>query len=559
MTDFIRSCQRPNWIALLALFLAVLALQGLSGSWSSELIDPDEPAHFVSGLLVRDYIAGGLGSSPLPFAREYYSHYPKVAIGNWPPGFHLLQGVWMLLFPANPLSVLLLIGLLTAALGGLVFRVLCPVIGPAHAAFGAGILILMRPVPALAGMIMIENVLALLTTVALLLWARYLERGGIRTLAAFGVMAAIAIMTKGNALFLVLLPPFAIAIDRRWDLLRSKSVWLAVLAVLVLVGPWMWYFLGDIVTGWSDPVPSAKNVASAVAAYASGIHRSIGFSGTALLAIGIWAHVVRSRPRRSTDSALWASAAGLLAAVVVFHALVPADPGIRHLVPAYPALVMFLAAGAHWCTEWLCRHGFGEKRARAMVLCVALLAFGVEGFRPPTKTAGGVEGYRQAALTVLEHTGAGQVGTSLIASDALGEGVFIVELAIRDQERPSHVVWRGTNLLSLGTWAGNGYQQRAEEDEAVLRLLEQAAVRFVVVEQGTFKRFPHLLQLDRVIQSNPHRFSLLAELPLRRGRRTFLDGLAVYEVMDRSGGGAAAGPTIRQVPGYDGVEAIGDR
>jgi len=548
------SCRRRHWIVLLALFLAVLVLQGLSGSWTSELMDPDEPAHFVSGLLVRDYIAGGLGSSPIEFARDYYSHYPKVAIGNWPPVFYGIQGVWMLVFPAHPLSVLLLLGLLTSALGWLVFRMLCPVIGTAHAAFGAGLLILLRPVPTYAGMVMIENALALMTTVALLLWVRHLERGGIRDLVAFGAMAGVAAMTKGNALFLVLLPPFAVGIGGRWDALRSRGIWLAALPVVLLAVPWTWYFLGDVVTGWRGVLPSAEHMSSAVTSYATGLRRSIGLLGTALFAIGLWVQLVRGGARQSTHAALWVSAAGLLAAVVLFHLLVPADIGMRHLIPAYPAIVMFLAAGAHHCTCWLGGRGLGRKTASAIVLCSAALAFGVEAFMPPTKN---VEGYRTAALIVLEHTGADQASTSLIVSDAQGEGAFIVEVAIRDRHRPRHVVWRATNLLSLATWAGRGYQLRADGDDDVVRLLEQAAIRFVVMDRA-FKPLPHQRQLERVIQGNPDRFILLAELPLRRGRRTFPDGLAVYEVLPGPGAAAEA-PTIRQVPGYDGVEALGRR
>ena len=547
-----RSCRRLHWIVLLALFLAVLLLQGLSGSWTSESTDPDEPAHFVSGLLVRDYITGGLGSSPVAFARDYYAHYPKVAIGNWPPGFYGLQGLWMLVFPAHPLSVLLMLGLLTAAAGWLVFRMLCPVIGSAHAAFGAGMLILLSPVPTLAGMLMIENALAFMTTLVLLIWVRYLHEGGIRNLIAFGTMTAIAIMTKGNALFLLMLPPLAIMLGGRWDLLRSRGLWLAAVPVLLVAGPWTWYFLGDIVTGWRASVPTAANVGAALSTYAKGLHRSLGYSGAALVAIGLWAQVVRGRSRRSAEAPLWVSAAALLTAVVVFHLLVPAGVDMRHLIPAYPALVLFLAAGAKCCTTWLSARGLSRKAAGAIVLCGALLAFGLEAFRFPSKSA---EGYRQAAVTILEHAGEGEVITALIASDATGEGAFIVEMAIRDRDRPSHVIWRGTNLLSLGTWAGRMYQLRADGDEAVLHLLDQAAIRFVVVDRG-FRRFRHQGQLEELIRGSPHRFTLIAELPLLRSQRSFPAGLAVYEIMQGPGGGDEA-PSIRQVPGYDGVEALG--
>jgi hypothetical protein len=48
--------------------------------------------------MIRDHLAQDFLGSPLPFAKEYYLHYPKVALGAWPPGFHFTEAIWMLLF-----------------------------------------------------------------------------------------------------------------------------------------------------------------------------------------------------------------------------------------------------------------------------------------------------------------------------------------------------------------------------------------------------------------------------------------------------------------------------
>ena len=67
----------------------VLVLQYATGIYRSELShDPDESAHVITSLMIHDYAQSGLGSSPLRFAENYYVHYPKVAIGIWPPVFH---------------------------------------------------------------------------------------------------------------------------------------------------------------------------------------------------------------------------------------------------------------------------------------------------------------------------------------------------------------------------------------------------------------------------------------------------------------------------------------
>src|SRR4051794_28093637 len=78
---------------VLLLFLAVtVLLQWLSGTYQSDFGGyADEPAHYVTGLMVHDYIATGFPGRPQQYAENYYLHYPKVALGHWPPVFYLMQ------------------------------------------------------------------------------------------------------------------------------------------------------------------------------------------------------------------------------------------------------------------------------------------------------------------------------------------------------------------------------------------------------------------------------------------------------------------------------------
>lgn len=66
--------------------------------------------------MVRDYIAAGFPGPPLPYARNYYLHYPEVALGHWPPFFYVLQAAWTLVFTASRTSVMLLMAAITALL-----------------------------------------------------------------------------------------------------------------------------------------------------------------------------------------------------------------------------------------------------------------------------------------------------------------------------------------------------------------------------------------------------------------------------------------------------------
>jgi len=93
---------------MVALQIAVGAYRTERGNYS------DEAAHFMNGLLIRDYVVQAAGQPPLPFAEKFYTSYPKVALGMWPPLFHGLLGIFLLPgWPPQP-AALALLGLITA-------------------------------------------------------------------------------------------------------------------------------------------------------------------------------------------------------------------------------------------------------------------------------------------------------------------------------------------------------------------------------------------------------------------------------------------------------------
>ena len=64
--------------ALLVAFHFILVWR--SGAFNAEFGEyPDESAHFVTALMVRDYLRTGLGQPPMSFAENYYLHYPLSA------------------------------------------------------------------------------------------------------------------------------------------------------------------------------------------------------------------------------------------------------------------------------------------------------------------------------------------------------------------------------------------------------------------------------------------------------------------------------------------------
>ena len=137
-----RSGLLRNTLLFAVIFCAVLGLAWRSGAIHSEFGRyPDEGMHYVTGLLVQDFLTSGHWSNPLTFASQYYLHYPKVALGNWPPGFSLMQAAWGMIFGVPRISMLFGMMVLTAWLAYLVYRAAEKYFGPVWAALGAGLCI----------------------------------------------------------------------------------------------------------------------------------------------------------------------------------------------------------------------------------------------------------------------------------------------------------------------------------------------------------------------------------------------------------------------------------
>ncbi len=80
-------------------FIEVLLFQWINGVLDNEYTGfPDEAAHYVSSLLIENYITNGEIEHPLAYAKDYYYHYPKVAIGHWPPVMYGMLAIWFIIF-----------------------------------------------------------------------------------------------------------------------------------------------------------------------------------------------------------------------------------------------------------------------------------------------------------------------------------------------------------------------------------------------------------------------------------------------------------------------------
>ena len=506
------------WKWALAAFCVALPItvmfQYLGGVYASELGGhPDEPAHYVTGLMIRDYLASGFHSSPMTYAKDYYDHYPKVALGNWPPFFYVIQSAWTLPFSPSHASVLRLMAVLTALLAALLFLALKKEFGPAKAAFGTTLLLALPLIQQHAGMVMTEIPVALLSLLATLCFARFLEREETLDSVLFGLFAALAILTKGSGLMLALVPPLALLFSRKFHLLKKLSFWYPVPIVLVLCGPWTWKFREEARAGWMEGNPSWHFTLQALLYYPKKLVLAVGFGLAIIALIGI---VMKLCPRMNgrPPSALWSAAGALLFGVLVMHLLVPCGLEPRHLVPALPALVMFIIAGTAWLAQRLQLKGQSPRSTTTLAYVLVTALFLTSGFTVKPK---GYSGFSGAAQDILNDPDNAQA-VLLISSDATGEGIFISEIAVREK-RPGHTVRRASKVLASSSWSGGGYKAKYENETELLHFLEKEPLRLLVLDETILpdRRVAHHDLLRRTVANNPARFTLLKSYPVTRG------------------------------------------
>ena len=439
-------------IVFVLAFDVAFAWQRLGEAQKSEFGGhPDEAAHYVTGLFIRDslaefwrYAVGGFHGSPLrvgkDFAESYYTHYPKIGLGVWPPFFYLVQSAWTLPFGVSRTSVLLLMCALGGGVGLLMFRALRDEFGSLMAGTGTFLLLSLPLVRIHYGMVMAETLSALLMFSAMHSFGNFLDREKRADALWFGALAVGAILTKGTGLALGLAVPLAFVFTRKFRLLRRPAFWTAVLIIVVVAGPWTWATRNLGKGGWLQPTPSWSFTREALQYYAAKFGFALGAIPLALFGLG----VLSKARSNGQNPGRWAAGAALILAVVLFQSIAPVGLETRHLIPALPPAVMFIVAGAAW---------IGRTRIGARVILVAAVAIQIGWFTwPPAKK--GCAGFAPLAEIMLSL--ASPTDVTLVSSDAAGEGMFISEVAMRER-RPGHVIQRASKSLASSTWSGSGY------------------------------------------------------------------------------------------------------
>lgn len=501
--------RRLTWLVFIASLALNIYFVQTQGGWRSDLGgDPDEAAHAVTSLMLHDYMAGGWGTPPMVFARDFYQAFPKVALGHYPPGYYLLAGIWLM--PASSIHALLVLqAVLAAVLSALVYRMASRLVGLSASIVTAALLSLLPVCLQNVHLIMSDLLVLILCLAAALLWRDYLSRPTLARALGFGMLAAAAVLTKGSAMGICLIPPSTTVITRRWHLLKKPSWWLCGLPVAFLAGPWMLYSAPITAEGMLH-IPLADFLPQALRYYAGMLPLILGWP-LALLCIGGLARLLllaahRHSPLHTPSAAVLC---GMVAGAAAIILAIPAGLTERYLLPMLPALLIGAAALVTWI-----------GRSLPALRWPALLALASCALLLPPWPKKEVTGFSAA----VRHTGVPRPGQQteawLAVSDPRGEGAIIAAAAFDCQERaPSLLrIYRGTKELSTSDWMGRGYVLAFQEDSQLLDHLDKLQVKRVFLDLSVpaSKRLQHELQIEKVLGASDGRWSLDFEQPVTR-------------------------------------------
>jgi len=520
---------RGELAAFFALLAAVIFFQFQQGAYSAELAQTaDEPAHYITGLMVRDYLAGGFTQHPWQFTQNYYQHYPKVALGHWPPVFYVVQAAWTLLFTPSRISILLLMAVLCALLAIMLVWFARPLMPLSLALLTAGIMVSLPLMRVLASEIMSEVLVSLMVLASLLYLGDYLDWSEPRHAVGFGLCAVLAILTKGTGLVLGLAAALSILLGWRWYLVKHRSLWVpAVLTILVCVPWYLWApdARHESVASYGGIRMRASMIAETPILWS----RAIGPFASPFALLGICRQFVLL-PHRKAGNGRWIAALGLLLSVGCFESFLAVANGLRIVSLVIPVLLMFTVSGILWLVSLPLLARFGSTWV-ASILLVGVLA-GTEvwaaGNTPPKPHLG----YREL-VSMLGSRPDWRNSTVLIVSDAIGEGAFIAEVAMHES-RPGHTIVRGSKFLEDSNWMGTRYRMLYDTPEELMQAIAGASLQFVVMnrfEENAPGEHPEPYRLlQQTIEKYPGRWTAIfpgwIHLSSGTGARSFL----VYQV-----------------------------
>ena len=516
-------------LAAAVILCAVLAIQVTSGAYHRDFAThADEPAHFVTGVMIRDYLITSLGSSPLQFAEEYYLHYPKVGIGHWPPAFYALQGIWYSVVGVSKTSATFLIGLISAGTAWCLYRRLSLRYGT-PVCLATIVVFLGQPLIRNQTILIMSDMLVCLgTLLAVFAFSDFLESPGRKHAAAFVFWSSVSILTKPSAMALAVFVPVCVLLTRQITVLKNWRLWAAGAAIGVLTAPWyLWTWAqgmglhthGSIsrMVGASVRIGRRYHASDALLSAASWWLVVVSVLGCLSIVVAS-RHQTADRDGGRFDAF---AAIALCCGTILFLFAAPINSAPRYFLPFLAGMMVLYARGL----ETLLRRMPGPK---PFVWSVASCLIALAVLTAPGSVTTPVTGYAAAAESFGDpHPGR----VTLVSSNPRGDGAFVAERLLRNRHR-SEFVLRASKVVEQSSWSGGSYRVRFSTTEQLSKYLNSVPVHYIVIDDFGHRsdaKLTHHELLKELLVVSPEQYPLVAGFPVDCQGRRHEDAIRVYE------------------------------
>lgn len=506
---------RAAWLCGALLLVAVLVTHGIhKGEF---ILNQDEPHHAFTGLYMADFLRDLPLSHPIQYTYLYYARYPVLGIVHWPPLFYLVEGVVFLLL--GPSVVTARIAILLFVLFGLFFwfKLLRALEGTfAAAAASAAVLGLLPFLLLYEKSVMLEVPSLAICIAAIYCWFRFLRGGASRYVYWFAILAALALLTKQQSVFLVPFCVLTILTEKKWRLAFDRRLWITVGLVLLIAGPFYVLDVSVAPRGIHEAVVQGNRVLAHPATfYLTILPKQIGWPLLVLALLGIATFRWWGRLNNTLFMLMW-----IAACYVMFSPIAIKEP--RYILDWVPPFVYF--ATVPWASKAAWR--WRLMRPVAVAVLVALVVTEARAdwrYQRPY-----VSGYKAAADKLVSENQPG-----IVLYDAGLSANFCFFLRTADPARRYVLMRKG--LWVVDEASKMGADELVKSRPGIERLLASYGIRFIIVDNG-----PVNFQIQTILRNllQTPQFKLIQEFPVEsniswlQGRKLFL-----YENLD------AAAPT----------------
>lgn len=531
-----------GFLFCLILFFILLALnvalQLANDSYGADFgAHPDEAAHVVTSLMVRDYMVGGFIEelNPVDYAKRYYDFFPKVAIGHYPPLFYILGGAW-LVFSASADWCLVFSAILTSGCGLITFLIGRISLGKISALMATLIFTVLPLSQQYTYTFMSDMLLLAFCLLAAWSFAGFMGSGRLRDSLLFGLLASAAMLTKLSGFWLAFLPLVSLLLARKMHLFRTKSIWLAPLVVSVLALPWI-VFTYSITSEGVTSSGDGLYLTQSWSFFSRAIIKEIGLIvivlASARVLILLWAFLCNRRDLGDMELVN----VSICVIVFLFYLFVPAGLEQRYLLVLMPsALLLAFKALENFLSLIVSLLSFPKHHEykwlnAAIFLCGALLLVGSFELRP--KFAHGFG----KLIEVLEKEKADNRQGVMVVSDSRGEGAIIAASALASSERPlgGIRIYRGSKRLSSSDWLGRNYQSFFTTVPLLREYMHNGGFHFLAIDNGVpeSKKQEYHVLVGRLVDEHPEDFKFVRKFEtFRKGGKEA--GIILYRIREHN-------------------------